>query len=24
MKCIVVCTGEREPAGVKLRFFQVL
>src|SRR5580698_7098810 len=21
MKCIVVCTGEREPAGVKLRFF---
>jgi Protein of unknown function (DUF3237) len=23
-KCIVVCTGEREPAGVKLRFFQML
>lgn len=23
-KAIVVCTGEREPAGVKLRFFQVL
>jgi hypothetical protein len=23
-KCIVVCTGERESAGVKLRFFQVL
>ena len=23
-QCIVVCSGEREPAGVKLRFFQVL
>jgi hypothetical protein len=22
-KCIVVCTGEREPAGVKLRFYKV-
>jgi hypothetical protein len=24
MKHIIVCTGEREPAGVKLRFYQVL
>jgi hypothetical protein len=23
-KHIIVCTGEREPAGVKLRFYQVL
>ena len=23
-KCIVVCTGEREPAGVKLQFYKVL
>jgi hypothetical protein len=23
-KCIVVCTGEREPAGVKLKFYKVL
>jgi uncharacterized protein DUF3237 len=23
-KCIVVCTGEREPAGVKLKFYQML
>jgi hypothetical protein len=23
-KCIVVCTGEREPAGVKLKFYRVL
>jgi len=23
-RCIVVCTGEREPAGVKLKFFQLL
>lgn len=23
-RCIVVCTGEREPAGVKLKFFQML
>jgi len=22
-KCIVVCTGEREPAGVKLNFYKV-
>jgi hypothetical protein len=22
-KCIVVCTGEREPAGVKLKFYKV-
>jgi hypothetical protein len=22
--CIVVCTGEREPAGVKLKFYKVL
>jgi len=22
-KCVVVCTGEREPAGVKLRFYKV-
>jgi hypothetical protein len=22
-KCIVICTGEREPAGVKLRFYKV-
>jgi hypothetical protein len=23
-KCIVVCSGEREPAGVKLQFYKVL
>jgi hypothetical protein len=23
-RCIVVCTGEREPAGVKLKFYKVL
>jgi hypothetical protein len=23
-KCIVVCSGEREPAGVKLKFYKVL
>ena len=23
-KCIVICTGEREPAGVKLKFHKVL
>ena len=23
-KCIVVCTGEREPAGVKLKFYRLL
>jgi hypothetical protein len=23
-KSIVVCTGEREPAGVKLKFYQML
>jgi len=22
-KCVVVCTGEREPAGVKLKFYQL-